>query len=222
MTVKEWTVELPRRITNMLIASFLLAIFLPLMILIVIRIKIEDPSSPILFKQVRIGRDRRRFGTPNTDEPFHGKRKVNLGGQPFVMYKFRTMVHDPHRRVGRAVDHDMYITRFGKFLRAHRLDELPQLFNVLLGDMNIVGPRPEQPKLVEDLQKSIVGYQIRHFVHPGITGLAQINLAYDQSLSDVDRKIAMDLKYVETRSVWLDLWIMLMTPYVMVTRKGSM
>jgi lipopolysaccharide/colanic/teichoic acid biosynthesis glycosyltransferase len=113
------------------------------------------------------------------------------------------------------------VTSVGRVLRKYRLDELPQLINVLLGDMNIVGPRPEQPKIVVDLQQQINAYNMRHKVRPGITGLAQINHHYDRSIEDVRRKVSLDLEYIRRQSLSEDLKIMLRTVPVVVLRKGG-
>ena len=116
---------------------------------------------------------------------------------------------------------DPRVTSVGRVLRKYRLDELPQLINVLLGDMNIVGPRPEQPKIVVDLQQQINAYNMRHKVRPGITGWAQINHHYDRSIEDVRRKVSLDLEYIRRRSLSEDLKIMLRTVPVVVLRKGG-
>jgi lipopolysaccharide/colanic/teichoic acid biosynthesis glycosyltransferase len=120
-----------------------------------------------------------------------------------------------------ATPEDPRITRVGHFLRKYRLDELPQLFNVLRGEMNLVGPRPEQPVIFKDLRGKIDAYQQRQKVLPGITGWAQVNNAYDQSLDDVKRKVDLDLEYIESASVAQDLKIMAKTLPVMVFKKGS-
>jgi lipopolysaccharide/colanic/teichoic acid biosynthesis glycosyltransferase len=109
----------------------------------------------------------------------------------------------------------------GRFLRAYRLDELPQLFNVLKGDMNVVGPRPEQPEIFKELREKVDGYQHRQRVLPGITGWAQVNHHYDQCVEDVKRKLEYDLDYISRRSPVEDLMIMTRTPVVMVLKQGS-
>lgn len=118
-----------------------------------------------------------------------------------------------------ATKDDARITRVGRVLRATRIDELPQLFNVLMGDMNIVGPRPEQPDIFQDLRDEVHGYDRRQKVLPGITGLAQVNLGYDTSIDDVRRKVELDLEYIERRSASQDLMIMAKTVPVMVFQK---
>jgi lipopolysaccharide/colanic/teichoic acid biosynthesis glycosyltransferase len=130
---------------------------------------------------------------------------------------------DPHqtRQVWASAD-DPRVTPVGRILRQTRLDELPQLFNVLKGDMNIVGPRPEQPAIFEGLRHELQSYRQRQRVLPGITGLAQITLPYDASLNDVKNKVDLDLEYIKRRSVGHDLLIMAKTMPVMVLRKGAM
>ena len=116
---------------------------------------------------------------------------------------------------------DPRITPVGRWLRQYRLDELPQLINVLRGDMNLVGPRPERPSIVTELRKEIPHYQQRQRTLPGITGHAQVNLEYDSSLDDVKKKVAHDLEYIRKASAWEDFKIMLKTIPVMLFRRGS-
>jgi len=153
----------------------------------------------------------------------NGRRSAERGGRLFTIYKFRTMRTDngdaPEVWVSKD---DPRITRIGKVLRRTRLDELPQLFNVLKGDMNIVGPRPEQPAIFAELRGVFSHYPERQKVLPGITGLAQVRLPYDQTLEDVERKVELDLEYIDGRSAAADLMIMVRTMPVMVFRKGSM
>jgi lipopolysaccharide/colanic/teichoic acid biosynthesis glycosyltransferase len=116
---------------------------------------------------------------------------------------------------------DPRVTPLGRILRTYRLDELPQLINVLRGEMNMVGPRPEQPSLFENLRSRINGYQVRQRVLPGITGWAQVNQHYDSSIEDVKRKVAFDLQYISRRSAAEDLRIMLRTVPVIVFKRGA-
>jgi lipopolysaccharide/colanic/teichoic acid biosynthesis glycosyltransferase len=125
-----------------------------------------------------------------------------------------------HRQVW-ATENDPRITRIGSILRKYRLDELPQLFNVLLGDMNVVGPRPEQPEIVSQLRESVDGYLERQQVLPGITGWAQVNHSYDACIDDVRKKVNLDLEYIGRRSVARDLMIMARTLPVMIGKRGS-
>jgi len=139
-----------------------------------------------------------------------------------VIYKFRTMRcdHRPGNQVWASPD-DPRITTVGRILRKYRIDELPQLWNVLLGDMNIVGPRPEQPRIFAQLRDEVDRYPERQRVRPGITGWAQINHHYDASIADVERKVAFDLEYVGRQSTLEDLRIMARTfPVIMFKRGG--
>jgi lipopolysaccharide/colanic/teichoic acid biosynthesis glycosyltransferase len=206
------------RALNVVVALVGIAVTLPFMLVIAVAIRLSSPG-PVLFTQPRVGVDRRRGVV--SDE-IMSKRKEDLGGRVFTIYKFRTMRPEtgtPSQVWATA--HDPRITTVGRFLRKTRLDELPQLFNVLQGDMNIVGPRPEQPRIFQELRDRIENYQHRQRVLPGITGWAQVNLSYDQNLDDVRRKVALDLEYIEERSVTRDFIIMLKTLPVMLFRKGA-
>jgi lipopolysaccharide/colanic/teichoic acid biosynthesis glycosyltransferase len=125
------------------------------------------------------------------------------------------MYHTETPHASWTTNDDPRITPFGKFLRKTRLDEMPQFINVFLGHMNIVGPRPEQPIIAKQLNANVENYNIRHSTLPGITGLAQIQLPSDRTVSDVRQKLAVDLEYIKSQSVWNDLKIMLKTPGIM-------
>ena len=208
--------DLLRRNLNVVVAFVALLIVLPLMALIAIAIKLSSPG-PVLFKQVRVGIDRR---SP-LQESHNWRRKVDHGGRLFTLYKFRTMSHDPAPAQVWAQKNDPRIFPLGKVLRQLRLDELPQLFNVLRGDMNIVGPRPEQPTIFGELRLQIDRYPQRQRVLPGITGLAQVNQHYDTCLDDVRRKVSYDLEYIRRQSVIEDLRIMAYTVPAVVLKKGG-
>ena len=161
--------------------------------------------------------DRRANGRRGGD-----RRAVDVGGRAFTMYKFRTMtVNAELAGAVWATKNDARVTPIGGILRGTRLDELPQLVNVLKGEMNIVGPRPERPSIFMQLRKEIDRYQLRQRAKPGITGWAQINQNYDTSIDDVRRKVEFDLAYIERRSVVEDMRIMARTLPVMIFRKGS-
>lgn len=211
-----------RRVLNMVASTLLLILSSPLMVLIAFLVKATSPG-PVLYTQPRVGLDRRsRPRRMNGRKDEDGRRASDTGGRVFTIYKFRTMTCDDRASAQVwATPEDPRITRIGKFLRKYRLDELPQLFNVLRGDMNLVGPRPEQPVIFQDLKGKIDAYQKRQKVLPGITGWAQVNNAYDQSLDDVRRKVDLDLEYIEEASVAKDLKIMAKTVPVMVFKKGS-
>ena len=204
------------RALNIAVAMVGLILFAPLMVVIAVAIRLTG-RGPVLYKQTRIGLDRRAGRAPS-----HEDSRINdLGGKPFTMYKFRTMVMaaEQDSKEVWATPQDERVTTVGKFLRVTRLDELPQLWNVLAGDMNIVGPRPERPTIFAELRVAIPHYHLRQCVRPGITGWAQINQAYDTSVDDVRRKIEFDLEYVRTRSVTRDISIMARTVPIMVSGK---
>lgn len=144
----------------------------------------------------------------------------DIGGQPFLITKFRSMRVDAEAESGPvwAEANDPRVTRIGRFLRRTRLDELPQFWNVLKGEMSIVGPRPERPAFVQQLREEIGHYPLRHQVPPGITGWAQVNRRADQTVDDVRIKVDYDLEYLQRRSLWFDVWIMLKTLPVMFER----
>lgn len=202
-----------------MVAALGLVITAPLFLAIAVLVKLSSPG-PVFYVQTRVGIDRRRRG-PVTDASA-GRRREDQGGRLFRIYKFRTMCaeSDLAGQVWASKD-DPRITAIGHVLRKYRLDELPQLINVLKGDMNIVGPRPEQPAIFQDLRDKVTRYQDRQRVLPGITGWAQVNHSYDQCLDDVRKKVAYDLEYIHERSVAKDLTIMAKTVPVMIGRKGS-
>ena len=211
--------EVTHRLLNAVIALIGLLLALPLLILIACVIKLTSPG-PVFFTQIRIGINRRRLLTPGSRY-----RSGDRGGRPFTMFKFRTMAAvNPGAAAPAevwATPDDPRITRVGRILRLYRLDELPQLLNVLMGDMSIVGPRPEQPTIFAQLREQIDRYQARQCVPPGITGWAQINQHYDSSIEDVKKKLAFDLEYIRRRSVVEDLRIMLRTVPTMLGKVGG-
>jgi lipopolysaccharide/colanic/teichoic acid biosynthesis glycosyltransferase len=190
----------------------------PLLLILAIAVKVTS-RGPILYAQTRVGLDRRWRSTLAMQE----RRLEDLGGQVFTIYKFRTMRVDAERKSGAvwATRRDPRVTPIGRFLRASRLDELPQLFNVVLGDMNIVGPRPERPGIFARLRTEIEEYPLRQLAKPGITGWAQINHTYDACVEDVRQKVRYDLEYIDRRSLAEDVRIMLKTVPVMLLRRGG-
>ncbi len=172
------------------LAFVLLVLSSPLLLVSMLLVKLTSPG-PLIYSQKRLGRNRR----------------------PFTIYKIRTMHHDCERLTGpkwSTLD-DPRITPVGRFLRKSHLDELPQLWNVLKGDMSLVGPRPERPEFVGPLEEALPRYADRLLVRPGVTGLAQIQLPADTDLESVRRKLACDLIYVQQYSFWLDLRILICT-----------
>lgn len=202
---------------NKIMAGLALLLLSPMLLAIAVAIKLTS-KGPIIYSQPRIGLDRRRDDA-NGDH----HRVQDLGGKPFRIYKFRTMTVDAEDKSGAvwAEQDDPRITWFGKILRTSRLDELPQLFNVLRDEMSIVGPRPERPTIFSDLRNQVSTYQYRQRTRPGITGLAQINQPYDRSLDDVRRKVEYDLEYIEHQSMLEDLRIMARTVPVILFRRGG-
>lgn len=207
------------RALNVAVAGVGLILTAPLQLLIALLVKLSSPG-PVFFTQPRVGIDRRR-GTPTPEQL--SRRQKDYGGRLFQIYKFRTMVQgDAKPSQVWASENDPRITKVGAVLRKYRLDELPQLWNVLKGDMNIVGPRPEQPEIFRDLREQVAAYQRRQRVLPGITGLAQVSHHYDRSVDDVRTKVQYDLEYIHRRSLVEDLRIMARTLPVMVGKKGSL
>src|SRR5690348_6017742 len=208
-----------RRSLNFFVALIAVVALLPVMLLIAMLVWLTSPG-PVLYTQVRVGLDRRDLARRASQ---NHRRERNLGGQPFTIYKFRTMRVDAEHQSGAvwAQQRDPRVTPIGRLLRQYRLDELPQLFNVLRGDMNIVGPRPERPTIFADLRGRVADYATRQRTRPGITGLAQVSNAYDATLDDVRAKVRYDLEYLERQSLLQDIRIMLRTLPVMLFKRGG-
>jgi exopolysaccharide biosynthesis polyprenyl glycosylphosphotransferase len=180
---------------SLAIAAVLTILFSPLMLLVAIAVKFSSPG-PVLY----------------------GQKRVGLDDKTFTVYKFRSMYVDAEARTGAvwAQKDDPRITPVGRIIRRLRFDELPQLFNVLKGDMSIVGPRPERPEFVKTLTEQIPYYRQRHCVKPGITGWAQINYKYGDKLEDTVIKLEYDLYYIKNLALTLDTFIMFHTLKVML------
>lgn len=189
-----------RRLVSIVVSLFCLTVFLPLIPLIVLLIKLTSPG-PVFYRQKRVGRE----------------------GKIFNCYKFRTMRRNAEADTGPtwALDDDPRITRVGRFLRKVRLDEIPQLWNVLRGDMGFIGPRPERPEFVERLIDEIPYYNLRHCVRPGLTGWAQIRYKYGSSVEDAKQKLQYDLFYIKNMSLGLDFWIIVQTVKVIFLGRGA-
>lgn len=186
-----------KRLFDITVAALGLFISLPIMALLALAIRL-DSSGPVLYRQTR----------------------VTAGGNRFTLYKFRTMYDGAEASTGPILSRkgDPRVTRVGRFLRASRLDELPQLWNVLRGDMSLVGPRPERPHFVEKFAEELPHYTLRHQVRPGLTGLAQVNGYYSSHPAD---KLRFDLLYILARSFYMDLAILLETLRAVLTRGRS-
>lgn len=197
---RHWSADFIKRLTDLLIGCSLIAFTLPLMMLVALAIKYDSPGS-VFYRQERVG----------------------LNGRRFALLKFRSMRQDAEAdgRPVWAAARDDRITRVGGFIRCTRIDELPQLLNVLRGDMSLVGPRPERPHFVDHLGNVIPSYDKRHAVLPGITGWAQVNYPYGASVEDARQKLVYDLYYVANRSLLLDLRILFATVGVVIFRKGA-
>lgn len=217
LTEREQGVTLDR-VVNVTLATIAMILLAPLFIAVAIAIKLTS-RGPIFYMQPRVGVDRRTSGTA----PGYDRRGRDLGGTIFSIYKFRTMFVDAETKTGAvwATKGDPRITPIGRFLRKCRIDELPQLINVIRGEMKIVGPRPERPGIFARLREDIAEYPLRQRAKPGITGWAQINQSYDSCLDDVRAKVRLDLEYLERQSIAEDLRIMVKTVPVVLFRKGG-
>ncbi|HEX7358025.1 MAG TPA: sugar transferase [Ignavibacteriaceae bacterium] len=194
----EWEKKL-KRLMDISISFLILIVSSPIIILTAIAIKI-DSEGPVLFKQERLGQN----------------------GKPFNVYKFRSMIKDAEKYTGPVWSQkdDPRVTRMGRFVRKVRIDEIPQMLNVLKGEMSLVGPRPEREFFVEKLSKEIPYYKRRLKVRPGVTGWAQIKHKYDESIEDVKIKLRYDLFYIENMSIRMDFKILLRTVFVVLFGKG--
>jgi sugar transferase (PEP-CTERM system associated) len=189
-----------KRAFDLVASLLLLAIASPVMLLTALAVRLES-RGPIIYRQERVG----------------------LGGQSFMCLKFRSMRTDAEKDgVARwATKNDSRVTRVGSFIRKCRIDELPQLISVLRGEMSLVGPRPERPSFVSQLQEQIPFYDIRHSVKPGVTGWAQVRYSYGASIEDARRKHQFDLYYVKNNSLFLDLLVLVETVSVVLFREGA-
>lgn len=196
--MKPWE-EVMKRIMDVVVSLVILILGLPLWLLVALAIKLSTPG-PVFYRQERVGRN----------------------GRAFMMFKFRSMKKDAERLSGPkwAEKNDPRVTSVGKIIRRIHIDEVPQFINVLVGDMSLVGPRPERSFFVEKIERELPLYRRRLKVRPGITGWAQIKYRYDQSIEDVKSKLKYDLFYIENMSWRMDLKILFNTLYVMVRGKG--
>jgi sugar transferase (PEP-CTERM system associated) len=189
-----------KRSFDLVVSAALLVLTLPLTLATALAIRFESPGA-VIYRQERVGR----------------------GGRRFTCLKFRSMRADAESDgVARwAVSSDPRVTRIGRLIRKTRIDELPQLINVLRGEMSFVGPRPERPGFVNELKKTIPYYDLRHSVKPGITGWAQVRYSYGASVEDARKKLQFDLYYVKNHSLFLDLLILVETVRVVLFREGA-
>lgn len=196
---RPWIVRV-QSVYSSLIAAVALLFSAPILLITAILVKLTSPG-PVLYRQ----------------------RRVGLNGRTFFVYKFRSMYHDAETRTGAvwASRNDPRITPLGRFIRKTRIDELPQLLNVLRGEMTIVGPRPERPEFVRQLNVSVPFYDQRHCVKPGITGWAQVNYRYGDTVDDSRVKLEYDLYYIRNLSPSLDMYIMFQTMKTMLLSRGA-
>jgi lipopolysaccharide/colanic/teichoic acid biosynthesis glycosyltransferase len=205
-----------------------LLLTIPVFIIVPILIKL-DSSGAVFYTQNRIGINRRRNprriykSEISRDRRLRERRREDYLGRPFKVIKFRTMIRNAEKESGPvwATENDSRITKLGRFLRKSRIDEIPQLINVLKGDMSLVGPRPERPTFVRDLSTTVPNYKVRLKVKPGVTGLAQVRTGYDYSVESVIEKVEHDVKYIRSWSILSDLKILARTVLVVLTGKGA-
>ncbi|MBN1164948.1 MAG: sugar transferase [Candidatus Krumholzibacteriota bacterium] len=217
-----------KRAFDFLFACISLILLLPVILVAAVLIKIESPG-PIFFKQERIGLNRRRFDRRSGN--FHNglerrrqndRRKNIHAGRPFAIYKLRTMRQDAEKAGPTlATTNDPRITRVGIFMRKTRIDEIPQFINVLKGEMSIIGPRPERSFFINQIKQEVPEFPLRLRVKPGITGLAQVEDGYSQSLAMMKNKILYDLIYIKNLSLMQELKILFKTVTVVLTGKGA-
>lgn len=199
-TSKKKSVELRlKRIAELLISFLLIVLTFPLIFIAAILIKFEDNGS-IFYSHIRTG----------------------YAGNPFKIYKLRTMRIDAEKQGAQwAQKNDSRVTKIGSFLRATRIDELPQLLSVIKGEMSLIGPRPERPEIEETLEKKISNYRLRHLMRPGISGWAQVNYPYGASIEDTENKLSYDLYYLRNFSTFLDILILFKTIKIVFRASGS-
>ena len=226
-----WT-QRAKRALDLFCAVGMLVLLAPVMLLVALAVRLTSPG-PILFRQIRTGlnlrvsRDRRadRFDAAGDErrQKSNERRQATCFGRPFVLYKFRTMRIDAEKNGAQfATKGDPRVTSIGRFLRKSRLDELPQLWNVLRGEMSLVGPRPERPEFIESLSQEVPNYLLRLGIKPGLTGLAQVLNGYDNDIAGFRRKVALDLLYLQNCCVVNDVKILFRTVSVVLTGKGAL
>ncbi|MGV0107963.1 sugar transferase [Nostoc sp. DSM 114167] len=187
-----------KRVIDLILILFLLVLVAPLLLLVALLVRLDSPG-PVLYSQQRSG----------------------LYGKPFRVYKFRSMYQNAEKLGAQwASQRDPRITRVGYWLRLLRIDELPQIWNVLRGEMSLIGPRPERPEFDVKLKEAIPYYEVRYLVKPGITGWAQVMYPYGASIEDAYEKLSYDLYYIKNYSIWLDLAIAFKTIRVVLLGKG--
>lgn len=224
---RQFFVNIVKRSIDIVGAIVGLILTAPLFVILPILIKLGSPG-PVFYRQSRIGHNRRRgcrrsSGQSELGRVARDRRRSDQKGNPFRVIKFRTMIADAEKKCGPvwATANDPRITRLGNLMRRTRLDEIPQFINILLGQMSLVGPRPERPMFVKELATQVENYEKRLEVKPGLTGLAQIENGYDSSVASVVRKVHYDLQYIRDLGFWQDIKILSRTVLVVITGKGA-
>jgi lipopolysaccharide/colanic/teichoic acid biosynthesis glycosyltransferase len=227
--------RIAKRVMDLVLASTMLVLLAPVMLLTALLVRLTS-SGPALFRQTRVGlnlrkprADRRQQESDPPEEtgerrdPEASRRQSHSYGRHFTLYKFRTMRTDAEKHGAQfATKGDPRVTSIGRFLRKTRLDELPQLWNVIKGEMSLVGPRPERPEFIEKLSSQIPDYLARLGLKPGLTGVAQVVNGYDNDIEGFRRKVAFDLLYLQNCSVWNDWKVLLRTIRVVLTGSGAL
>lgn len=226
-----------KRSLDVVVSLAMIILLAPMLILTALAVRLTSPGT-VIFRQTRVGlnlrgsketkQDRRQAAAqsvPESEDRRQGvDRRANANyGKPFTLYKFRTMRNDAEKDGAQfATKGDPRVTSIGRFLRKTRLDELPQLWNVLKGEMTLVGPRPERPEFMEELSEEIPNYLDRLGLKPGLTGPAQVINGYDNNIESFRRKVALDLLYLQNCCLWNDLKILFRTIRVVLTGSGAL
>ena len=226
-----------KRSLDIVVSLVMIVLLAPVLVFTALAVRITSPG-PVIFRQQRVGlnlrggketkKDRRQKS--NTAIPETGDRRQGIDrrakanyGKPFTLYKFRTMRTDAEKNGAQfATKGDPRVTSIGRFLRQTRLDELPQLWNVLKGEMTLVGPRPERPEFMKELSDEIPNYLDRLGLKPGLTGPAQVINGYDNNIESFRRKVALDLLYLQNCCLWNDIKILFRTIRVVLTGSGAL
>ncbi len=213
-----------KRVMDIAGALFLGAVLMPVWCIVPVLIKLTAGPGPVIFRQVRVGLNNRVVAANETSDWSGVDRRSRFAyGKHFTLYKFRTMIAGAEKDGAQfAQKNDVRVTALGRFLRKTRIDEIPQLINVLRGEMSLVGPRPERPEFVDQLSNEVPGYLNRLGLQPGLTGIAQIENGYDNNTESFRRKVAYDLQYLRHCSVGNDLRILFRTIHVILTGKGAL
>ncbi len=230
------TTRVLKRVNDVAVSALMLVLLSPVMLMVAIAVRVTS-RGPVIFQQTRVGlnlrqkqRDRRQTEAEVAAADGFERRGTGVDrrrdsgyGKSFTLYKFRTMTVDAEKNGAQfAVKGDSRVTRIGRFLRQTRLDELPQLWNVLRGEMSLVGPRPERPEFIDKLSAEIPNYLNRLGLKPGLTGLAQVINGYDNNIESFKRKVNLDLLYLQNCCFLNDLKIMVRTIRVVLTGSGAL